>query len=213
MAITFRANKDQALTYSEMDQNFGSYFYSSSIESSGTELVLHYTSSIEVPINQASHRISLNRGVQGGVNRRVAYYKGASALSSSAGFIVDGTKVGINVDESTDLPLTYQLEVSGSIRASQGVLSNSDRRLKQKIRPIQKASEIVSSIDGVQFEWTGKNGKQYGVIAQDIQKVIPQVVSEDNMGYLSVNYSAIIPFLIESIKELQEEVKVLKSKL
>tara|TARA_X000001316_G_C922149_1_gene37006 strand:- start:2181 stop:2822 length:642 start_codon:yes stop_codon:yes gene_type:complete len=213
MAITLRANKKQALTYSEMDQNFGSYFYSSSIESTGTELVLHYTSSIEVPINQASHRISLNRGVQGGVNRRVAYYKGASALSSSAGFIVDGTKVGINVDETNDIPLTYQLEVSGSIRASAGVLSNSDRRLKQKVRPINNASQIVSSLDGVQFQWTGKQGNNYGVIAQDIQKVLPEVVSQDNNGYLDVNYSSIIPILIEAVKDLQEEVKELKSRL
>jgi hypothetical protein len=213
MAITFRANKGQALSYAEMDTNFGSYFYSSSLENNGAELVLHYTSSLNVPINQPEHRINLVKGVNGGANRRVAYYKSTSALSSSQGFIVDGTKVGINVDETNDIPLTYQLEVSGSIRASQSVLSNSDRRLKQKIRPITNGSNIVSSLEGVEFEWTGRNGKQYGVIAQDIQKVIPQVVSEDNMGYLSVNYSAIIPFLIESIKELQKEVKELKAKL
>jgi hypothetical protein len=213
MAITFRANKGQALSYAEMDTNFGSYFYSSSIENNGVELVLHYTSSLNVPINQPEHRINLVKGVNGGVNRRVAYYKGTSALSSSAGFIVDGEKVGIGVNEVTDIPLTYTLEVSGSIRASQGVLSNSDRRLKQKIKPIVNGSNIVSSLEGVEFEWTGRNGKQYGVIAQDIQKVIPQVVSEDNMGYLSVNYSAIIPFLIESIKDLQKEVKELKAKL
>ena len=52
MAITFRANKGQALTYSEMDTNLGNYFYSSSLESAGTVLVLHYTSSIEVPIKR-----------------------------------------------------------------------------------------------------------------------------------------------------------------
>lgn len=213
MAITFRANKGEALSYGEMDTNFGSFFYSSSIENNGAELVLHYTSSLNVPVNQPEHRINLIKGVSGGTNRRVAYYKGTAALSSSQGFIVDGTKVGINVDETNDIPLTYQLEVSGSIRASAGVLSNSDRKLKQKIKPLENSSKIVSSLQGVEFEWIGKNGKNFGVIAQDIQKVIPQVVSEDNMGYLSVNYSAIIPFLIESIKDLQKEVKELKAKL
>lgn len=213
MAITFRANKGEALSYAEMDTNFGSFFYSSSIENNGAELVLHYTSSLNVPINQSEHRINLVKGFTNGSNRRVAYFKGTSALSSSAGFIVDGEKVGIGVNEVSDIPLTYQLEVSGSIRASAGVLSNSDRKLKQKIKPLENSSKIVSSLQGVEFEWIGKNGKNFGVIAQDIQKVIPQVVSEDNMGYLSVNYSAIIPFLIESIKDLQKEVKELKAKL
>ena len=48
MAITFRANKGQALTYAEMDTNLGSYFYSSSLD--GNNLYLHYTGSAEVPI-------------------------------------------------------------------------------------------------------------------------------------------------------------------
>ena len=213
MAVTFRANKEQALTYSELDQNFGSYFYSSSLESGGSELVLHYTSSLNVPINQSSHRINLVKGITIGTHRRVPYYSGSTAFSSSQGFIVDGTKVGINVDEDNDLPLTYQLEVSGSIRASQGVLSNSDRRLKKNIKTIGSASKIVSSIEGVTYQWVGKQGNNYGVIAQDIQKVLPEVVSQDNNGYLSVNYSSIIPVLIEAIKELQDEVKDLKSKL
>ena len=59
MAITFRANKGSALTYTELDQNFGQYFYSSSVDVNGTLLRLHYTGSANVPINASSHTISL----------------------------------------------------------------------------------------------------------------------------------------------------------
>ena len=211
MSITFRANQDKALTYSEMDQNFGSFFYSSSLE--GSELVLHYTSSLNVPINQPSHRVNLVKQFNGGVDKRVPYWSGSSAFSSSAGFIVDGEKVGINVNESTDLPLTYHLEVSGSIRASDGVLSNSDIRLKEDITPINDGLNKVNQLKGVSYKWTGKQKPNLGFIAQDVQKVLPEVVSEDNKGYLSLNYTAIIPVLVEAINELQQEVKELKNKL
>lgn len=211
MSITFRANKDRALSYSEMDQNMGSFFYSSSLE--GNELVLHYTSSLNVPINQSSHRINLLKEFNGGVNRRIPYYSGSSELTSSLGFIVDHGKVGINVNESTDIPLTYELEVSGSIRASNAVVSNSDKRLKEDIQPLQNSLDKVINLEGVTYKWIGKEKTNIGFIAQDIDKIIPEVVSEDNKGYLSVNYSAIIPVLVEAIKELKEEINELKSRI
>ncbi len=55
--------------------------------------------------------------------------------------------------------------------------------------------------------------KHYGVIAQDLQKIYPDLVYEDENGYLSVNYIGIIPLLIESIKELNGELKTLKAKI
>ena len=57
--ITFRANKTEALTYSEMDKNFGSFYYSSSLSANGQNLNLHYTSSANVPINSGSVTYSL----------------------------------------------------------------------------------------------------------------------------------------------------------
>ena len=53
---------------------------------------------------------------------------------------------------------------------------------------------------------------QAGFIAQEIQEVIPEVVSEDKNGYLGVNYSGVVPYLVEAIKELKEEIKELKSR-
>ena len=215
MSIFFRANKSQPLTYSEMDENLGSFYYSSSIAEGGTVLVLHYTGSSLVPINRTAHEIPLAKGIQPGTNRRIAFYTGSSALTTAAGLIAsssgDGISVGINVDEENDLPLTYNLEVSGSIRTSAALFQSSDERLKSNITTVEGGLDKIVSSRGVTFDKDGMN--QVGVIAQEIQKTIPEVVSEDNNGYLNVNYNGIVGVLIEAIKDLKAEVEELKSKL
>jgi len=195
MAITFRANKGQALTYAEMDQNLGSYFYSSSLD--GNNLYLHYTGSLEVPINQSSHRIPLTAGTVQGTNHNVQYNDNGN-LAGAADFLYSGSKVGIN---NTVNDLTYNLEVSGSIRASAALLSNSDERLKENIYPIDNALSRLSSIEGVYFDWKKGGDRQVGVIAQQVQKVLPEVVSEDKDSYLSVDYTKLVPLLIEGLNE------------
>ena len=122
------------------------------------------------------------------------------------------SKVGINT-AGEDLPLTYNLEVSGSIRASQAVLSNSDERLKENIKPIEGALGKIISSNGVSFNRTeSPDIKELGVIAQQIENYIPEVVYKDKKDYLSVNYGGIVPVLIEAIKELEARVQELENK-
>ena len=118
--------------------------------------------------------------------------------------------MGINVNESTDFPLTNALEVSGSIRTSASVFQSSDVRLKDNIETVVEGLSKIVSSRGVTYDKDGT--RNAGVIAQEIQKTIPEVVSEDNKGYLSVNYSGIIGYLIEAVKELKTEVEELKTK-
>jgi len=213
MAITFRANKTTPLTYFEMDQNLGSYFYSSSISNDGRTLYLHYTGSSAVPIVQPRHEVSIVGGVPIGVNGRVAYYTGSTSLQTSEGFLVDSSgSVGIGVNESTDLPLTYKLEVSGSIRTSAALYQSSDERLKTNIETIDNALTKVVSSRGVTFD-RNNNIKEVGVIAQEIQRTIPEVVSKDNNDYLSVNYNGIVGVLIEAIKEQDELIQNLYTRV
>tara|TARA_R110000744_G_scaffold26048_1_gene64300 strand:+ start:9536 stop:10201 length:666 start_codon:yes stop_codon:yes gene_type:complete len=213
MAVTFRANKTQPLTYDEMDQNLGSFFYSSSIANGGRNLVLHYTGSGNVPINKTAHEVSLVSGVQPGVSGRFAFYSGSASLTTAQGLIISQSggrvSVGINVNESTDFPLTNALEVSGSIRTSASVFQSSDARLKDNIETVVEGLSKIVSSRGVTYDKDGT--RNAGVIAQEIQKTIPEVVSEDNKGYLSVNYSGIIGYLIEAVKELKTEVEELKT--
>lgn len=207
MAIIFRANKGQALTYAEMDTNLGSYFYSSSVE--GANLYLHYTSSLNVPVNQTAHRIPLTAGTVAGVSYNVQYNADGN-LQGATDFIYSGSKVGIN---NTVNDLTYNLEVSGSIRASGAVLSNSDERLKENIYIIDNALSRVSQIEGVYFDWKDGGDRQVGVIAQQVEKVLPEVVSKDKNSYLSVDYSKIVPLLIEAINEQSNNIKDLEDRI
>jgi len=213
MSITFRANKGSGLTYAEMDRNFGSFFYSSSLSGNGQNIVLHYTGSPDVPVNSGSVSYSLIEGLSNaGSDRRVALFSGSSTIVTEQGFVVDETgSVGIRINES-NLPLSYALDVSGSIRASGTVLQGSDERLKKDITPVDDALSKVDHLEGVYFKWKSDDKEDIGVIAQDIKEILPEVVSEDNNGYLNVNYSGIVPVLIEAIKELKDRVEELENR-
>lgn len=207
MRILFRAQKKQALTYAEMDTNFGSFFYSSSI--SNNNLYLHYTSSMDVPVNRSAHVVPLASGTVQGNDKQIQYNE-AGNLAGATGLIYSGSKVGIN-NEVADL--TYSLEVSGSIRASAGLLSNSDKRLKENIYLIDNALSKVNNIEGVYFNWLDQKETQVGVIAQQVKEVFPEVVSEDKSSYLSVDYSKLVPLLIGAVNEQSSIIEGLEKRI
>jgi len=108
--------------------------------------------------------------------------------------------------------------VSGEIRASGDVTANysSDKRLKKNIKSISGALDKLSTINGVEFDWIEKEGvhshkgHDVGVIAQEVEEVLPEVVVTRDNGYKAVNYEKIVPLLIEAIKDLKAEVDELK---
>ena len=91
--------------------------------------------------------------------------------------------------------------------------STSDERLKENIQPIDTGLNIIESLSGKTFSFKGSGEKSSGFIAQEIRKVIPHVVSAQETGYLSVNYDAVIPYLVEAVKELSQENKKLKAEI
>ncbi len=86
--------------------------------------------------------------------------------------------------------------------------STSDARLKTEINNIEGGLDKVSQMRGVTFKIHEKPSA--GVIAQELEKVIPAAVTTGDDDYKSVNYNVIVGYLIEAIKELQEEVNTLK---
>lgn len=84
----------------------------------------------------------------------------------------------------------------------------SDKLLKENIRPIENALEKVKQLDGKTYNFTFKNSqiKDAGVIAQDVEKILPEAVGQRN-GYKTVNYEAIIALLINAVKELSAKVE------
>jgi hypothetical protein len=95
-----------------------------------------------------------------------------------------------------------------SLTASGNITAFSDERLKSDIQTFSNALATVGALRGVSFIKDGK--AQVGVIAQEVQKVLPQVVQENDNSYLSVAYGNIVGVLIEAVKELKAEVEELK---
>ena len=110
--------------------------------------------------------------------------------------------------------LTLDMSAAGAATFNNDVTAFSDERLKSNITTIPDALSKVSEMRGVHYvrNETGKDSS--GVIAQEMQKVAPELVltAEDEMGTLSVNYGNITGYLIEAIKELKAEIEELKAR-
>ena len=101
------------------------------------------------------------------------------------------------------------LRCAGDIVAFQ----TSDQRLKDNLTPIGSPLNKLLQIGGYEFDWNEKQttyiGHDYGVVAQEIEKVLPHVVATRENGYKAVKYEKIIPLLIESIKDQQKQINKL----
>ena len=138
---------------------------------------------------------------------------------------------------------TFQMQVTGSARvlhslfvgdadtpsSTQGLIeaendviafSSSDKRFKENLTPIKGSLNKLTSISGYEFDWI-PNDKHHaygdrhdvGVIAQEVEKVLPEVVKTRDSGFKAVKYEKMIPLLIEGIKEQQEQIDELKKEI
>jgi len=120
---------------------------------------------------------------------------------------------GGNVGIGQSNPSAYKLDVSGTIRATGDVIAYSDIRVKENIKTIDNAIDKVKALRGVEYNKIDSTEKSIGVIAQEIEEVIPEVVREDDQGMKSVAYGNITAVLIEAIKEQQKQIDELKKQL
>ena len=156
--------------------------------------------------------------------------------ASAAITVLEAGNFGIN-----NTSPSYKLDVTGDARINTGALgvniapsatdgridasndivafSSSDLRLKENIKPIENALEKVKSLTGVEFDWKpelkhahGYEGHDTGVIAQEVQEVMPTAIRTNDTGYLAVRYEKLIGLLIEANKELAARVEELESK-
>lgn len=107
------------------------------------------------------------------------------------------------------------ITTTGGIFAAQNVTAYSDIRLKTDIRPIYDATALVRKMRGYTYLRTDytDGSREYGVIAQEVQKVMPEIVKTEPDGkYLGVKYSGLIPVLLEAIKELDIRLSALEKK-
>lgn len=86
----------------------------------------------------------------------------------------------------------------------------SDKNFKKDIEPITDALEKVDALVGVTFSWVDSNQKSMGVLAQNVETIAPELVT-DNNGRKSVNYDGLIGLLVEAVKELKTRVEILEN--
>jgi len=118
-----------------------------------------------------------------------------------------------NVGIGTSTP-GQRLTVVGNICATGSIGSCSDERFKKNVKPLERALDVVEKLRPVAFDWRRdefpqqkfSSDRQVGLIAQEVQKVAPELVQKGSDGYLSVDYARLTPVLIEAVKEQQEEI-------
>jgi hypothetical protein len=132
------------------------------------------------------------------ITTNASYYLGMSATTSGTwdNAYVSNTKLYFNPN-------------TGTLNAS-NFNSLSDITKKKNVKTISNAVDTINKLAGVEFDWKDTNKHSSGVIAQSLEQVLPFLVEENEDGMKSVNYSGLIGYLIESIKELKNEINQLK---
>ena len=151
----------------------------------------------------------------GGLTVSGTYPNFTLTQASAAAISVVGGGNGMSV--SSPAPNTYQPAMTGNytgtFTASGDIVAFSDIALKSDINPITAALEKVGQIGGYTYLKAGDDQKRTGVLAQEIQKVLPEAVHTNEDGVLGVAYGNLTGLLIEAVKELNSKVKDLESKL
>lgn len=156
----------------------------------------------------------------------VVGFTGSQGVQGVIGYTGSGYGTSANVQINSLGVGTPASGVAGEIRATNEVTAyySSDARLKDNVVPLTSALDKLDQLRGVEFDWNaahiasrgGEDGyfvrtHDVGVIAQEVQAVMPEVVAMREDGYLAVKYEKLVPLLIEAIKELRIEVAALKT--
>jgi len=144
-----------------------------------------------------------------------------SAAADGAGIIIAGASKSITWNHGDSrFDISDDVHVTGNIQATSDVIafSSSDKKLKNNIKPIPLALDKINSIGGYTFDWNEEKqdiykGTDIGVIAQEIEEVLPELVQTRENGFKAVKYDKLVSLLIEGIKDLSAEVDELKRKV
>jgi hypothetical protein len=143
---------------------------------------------------------------------------GINSANAYAGKMIDvqnndSVKFSVASDGATYIAT---LVSNGAVYSNSGTLTNSnpsDQNLKQNIQAMIGGTVFVNELNPVSFEWKSEangTGTKYGFIAQEVQQVIPEIVSTDSTGTIGLDTVSMIPFLVKAIKEQQEVINTLK---
>jgi hypothetical protein len=123
--------------------------------------------------------------------------------------LANGQTVQTPADSKRAVYINNDLYVTGSI------FNPSDQILKENIEIINNESNKLFDLNSVKYVFKSDKDKKphYGFIAQEIEKIYPELVNNNGLGYKSVNYIEIIPLLLSKMKDMQSEIDELKTQI
>ena len=136
---------------------------------------------------------------------------GADVILEESNTLILGNNANVGIGTSKP---TEKLEVVGNVKAS-NFLNSSDARLKERVKPVLNSMEIVRKLNPVSYFWNTEgvkqggnaNVEQIGFIAQELEKILPNVVNTNSEGFKSADYTKIIPVLTKAIQEQQTQIE------
>lgn len=234
--IKFGTNSDAHIEYNENGDNF--LVISGSDEGivlSGSTIQIAGTLEGASPLKIGGEMVFTSTGSAGafaiGPNSEAKIYYENEAddhliVSGSAGGTrLLGTNISIpsgnlgvringdaNITHGITLPDTSAPE--GQVKAN-AFVSYSSIRFKENVEPINSAVETISKLKGVSYNWIDTGKKDFGFIAEEVGKVLPEIVewSQDPEYANTMDYTRIISFLVEAVKEQQKKIDIMSEKL
>ena len=155
-----------------------------------------------------------------GANNTIGGYTIIDNLTVGTSLNTGGHLSGYSAFFGGDVTCQQNLTVMGLLSASNTSFS-SDRRFKKNITSIDGSLSKLMQVEGYSYDWKKEefkdkhfnDKKQYGVIAQEIEVLYPELIHEDKEGYKSVNYIGLIPIMIEGMKEQQKLIEELQKEI
>lgn len=150
------------------------------------------------------------------ITKQVLFIERAGTSTRSTFNILDAegylaeSDVGVRIAETENN--NHSFEVTGHVVADK-FRGRSDQQLKDNVKDISanQSWEVLKRLQGKSYNLKTETSTSYGFIAQEVQKILPEIVSEDVDGQLMLSYMEFIPFMVECIKDLRREIHELKS--
>ena len=145
---------------------------------------------------------------------------GTSVSGPSTARLVVANDGNVGIGNFLFVDPSQKLTVNGNVLAT-GSFITSDKRFKNDIKALPRALSNIEKLRGVSYNFNSEKfaernfpqGRSLGLLAQEVEKVYPELVVEDGEGYKSVNYIGLIPVLVEAIKEQQEQIQAQNKKI
>lgn len=161
--------------------------------------------------------MSNNNSILNGYNNQIVRSDNCMVINGNNNSVADKESVTIIGDNiSADLDHAFYVGCANGLYCSGDVVafSSSDSRLKNNIEKIENCLSKVLSLQAIQFDWNtklcDKKGRDIGLIAQEVEKIAPEIVETRENGYKAIKYEKITALLVGAIQEQQEIVSALE---